>query len=112
MNKLLIGLLLLMIFSACKKETQTEANVLEKEKMVTVLTQLHLAEAYVNANYTFSDSARYLYKSLEDSILKSQGTNLAVFDSSLAYYQKDVKSMDEIYAASIDSLSLMEGISK
>lgn len=112
MNKLLIGFLLMLIISSCKQETQTEANVLEKEKMVTVLTQLHLAEAYVNANYTFSDSARYVYKKLEDSILKSQGTNLAIFDSSLAYYQKDVISMDNIYAASIDSLSLMEGIAK
>ena len=80
--------------------------------MIKILTQLHLAEAFVNANYTYSDSAKYMYKKMEDSILTAQGTNLAIFDSSMSYYQKDVKSMDEIYAASIDSLSLMEGIAK
>ncbi len=112
MNKVFIGFLFILLVASCNEEKSGNANVLEKEQMVKILTSLHLAEAYVNANYTFSDSARYVYKKLEDSIFKSKGTNLAVFDSSLAYYQNDVKSMDDIYAASIDSLSLMEGMAK
>ena len=112
MNKLYFGLLFLFFLCFCEPKSVHSDVVLEKDQMIKLLTQLHLAEAYVNANYTYSDSAKYMYVILRDSVLKAQGTNVAVFDSSMTYYQNDVKSMDEIYAASIDSLSLLEGIAK
>jgi len=86
--------------------------VLDKSKMATVLRELHKAEAYVNTNFQYNDSSKYVYKKLEDSILTANGTQLVAFDSSMAYYGRNIKLLDEIYAEAIDSLSLEESLGK
>jgi len=98
--------------ASCSSETKVPDNVLDKSTMINLVSELHLTEAYVNVNYPYSDSARYIFRKLEDSVLKANGTQKTVFDSSMSYYQKDIKTMDEIYAASIDSLTLIEGTNK
>jgi hypothetical protein len=80
--------------------------------MATVLCELHKAEAYVNSNFQYNDSSKYIYKKLEDSILAANGTQLVAFDSSMAYYCRNIKLLDEIYAEAIDSLSLEESLGK
>ena len=80
--------------------------------MVNLLVDLHLVEAFVNSNYPMNDSSKYLYKKYEDSTLKSHGTDQVAFDSSMAYYKRNVKLLDEIYMSVIDSLSLKEGLAK
>jgi hypothetical protein len=105
----LLLLLGLLIFSACNSDDRP-SHVLTKEKMVDILTNLHLAEAYVNTNFPFSDSSKYVYKKMQDSILKAQGTDGVAYDSSLAYYQRHVEVLDQIYSSVVDSLSLGETI--
>ena len=107
----LISISFLLLFS-CSDEVQKPEGVLSKEKMIKLLKELHLAEAYVNSNYNYSDSSKYMYKTLEDSILKSLNVKEAEFDSSLKYYQKNIKLMDQIYAAAIDSLNVQESVLK
>lgn len=100
-------LLSLFVFSRCQTN-EKPANVLGKEKMVNLLVDLHLVEAFVNSNYPMTDSARYLYKKWEDSTLKAHGTDHIAFDSSMAYYKRNIKLLDEIYVSVVDSLSLKE----
>ena len=97
----------LFLFSC---EDPLPEKVLSKDKMVNILKDLHLGEAYVNANYSYNDSSRYLYKKFEDSTYKAYGTDAVTFDSSMAYYGRNIKQLDEIYALVVDSLSLKEGI--
>lgn len=80
--------------------------------MATIIRELHLAEAYVNSNFQYNDSSKYVYKKLEDSILTANGTELIAFDSSIAYYSRNIKLLDDIYAEAIDSLSLKESLAK
>ena len=97
--------------TSCNQDNKPE-NVLDKNKMATVLRELHKAEAYVNSNFQYNDSSKYIYKKLEDSILPANGTQLVAFDSSMAYYSRNIKLLDKIYAEAIDSLSLEESLGK
>ena len=108
---LLLAVFLGLSLSSCK-ENDIPEGLLAPEKMSHILKDLHLAEAYVNSNFAYNDSSKFLYKKLEDSILVKNGTQLATFDSSMVYYQKHIKLLDEIYAVTIDSLSLKESIGK
>jgi hypothetical protein len=101
-----------MVLMACTDENKVPENLLQPAKMAEILENLHLAEAYVNSNFQYSDSSKFVYKRLEDSILKAQGTQLAVFDSSMRFYQKNIKLLDEVYAMTVDSLSLKEALYK
>ena len=112
MYKLLNFILLVLALSSCKSDKQVPDNILPKDKMVLLIRDLHLVEAYINANFTYSDSSKFLFKNLEDSIFKAHQTSPVAFDSSMAYYQRNIKDMDEIYAVVVDSLSLMEGTAK
>ncbi len=84
--------------------------MLSPEKMSFILKDLHMAEAYVNSNFQYNDSSKYLYKKLEDSILNVHGTQSVAFDSSMAYYQRNIEMLDKIYEVTIDSLGMKEGI--
>lgn len=99
---------LLALFN-CQND-EKPSYVLSKDKMVPLLIDLHLAEAFVSSNYPMSDSARFVYKKMEDSTLKAQGIDRASFDSSMAYYKRNIKLMDDIYVSVVDSLSLREGL--
>lgn len=104
----------LLFLSACvffySCEEEIPEKVLSKDKMVNILKDLHLGEAYVNVNYSLNDSSKYMYHKFEDSTLKAHGTDEVTFDSSMAYYSRNIKLLDEIYALVVDSLSLKEGI--
>ena len=101
----------LAFITSCNQDNKPE-NVLDKNKMATVLRELHKAEAYVSTNFQYNDSSKYVYKKLEDSILKANNTELIVFDSSMAYYNRNIKLLDKIYAEAIDSLSVEESLDK
>ncbi len=108
---LLLVVTSIFLLGACTSE-DAPSSVLGKDKMVNILMQLHLAEAFVNANYPFSDSSKFVYKSMEDSVLRVQGTDVVTFDSSMAYYQRHAELLDGIYSAVVDSLSLRESVRK
>lgn len=101
----------LVLLVACNQDNKP-VNVLDKDKMSTILRGLHKAEAYVNSNFQYNDTSKYVYKKLEDSILTANGTQFVTFDSSMAYYRRNIELLDEIYAVAIDSLSLEESLKK
>jgi hypothetical protein len=101
----------LILLVSCNQDNKPE-NVLDKNKMSTILLELHKAEAYINSNFQYNDTSKYIYKKLEDSILAANGTQLVAFDSSMAYYRRNIELLDEIYAEAIDSLSLEESLKK
>jgi len=107
----LIALLIELLMVSCEKN-DIPSDVISPNKMSNILKELHLAEAFVNSNYQYSDSSKFVYKKLEDSILLAYETKQSIFDSSMIYYQKNVKLLDEIYTRTVDSLSLKEGLAK
>lgn len=109
--RLFFFFLLSLTFPSCQSDDKP-SYVLGKDKMVPLLIDLHLVEAYVNSNYPMSDSAKYIYYKMEDSTFNARGIDRPVFDSSMAYYKRNIKLMDDIYISVVDSLSLREGLQK
>lgn len=112
MKKLFILIVFLSVFSCDKKDPAMPDDLLSKESMVNILINIHIAEAAISLKDLPSDSAQVLYKRKKQEIFKEHGVASSRFYKSYQYYISDIKGMDDIYAAVIDSLSLREAIGK
>lgn len=102
-------LILLIAFAACKEDKNRSEDILSKEQMVSVLTDIHIAEAQVGMKNLPLDSSKKVFTSFENEILKKYKIDSAVFKRSYQYYLKEnLKEMDVIYSAVVDSLSMRE----
>lgn len=98
---------------ACERANTTPEGILPKEKMVSFLIDLHIAEARINDLNLRRDSAEKFFKVVEDSLYRKNGiADDSVYIRSYEYYLNDVQGLDDIYSAVVDSLSLRERLSK
>jgi hypothetical protein len=104
--------LLLALLTGCDRpeDVKPPAQLLTKEKMVSMLVQLHLLEARVEASRLSIDSARALYQSQQSLLLRKNNVpeTDSVLQRSYRFYAINRKDMEEIYAAVIDSLQKRE----
>jgi hypothetical protein len=82
------------------------AQLLPKEKMVSLLVQLHLLEARIEASRLSPDSARALFQAQKKVLLWKNDVSEkdSLLQRSYRYYAINNKDMDEIYKAVVDSL--------
>ncbi|HET9504707.1 MAG TPA: DUF4296 domain-containing protein [Hymenobacter sp.] len=105
---LLVASLLLAVLGGCStpEKVTPPAQLLHREKMVSLLVQLHLLEAQIEASRLSTDSARALFQSKKKELLWKN--NVSETDSllqhSYRYYALHDKDMNEIYKEVIDSL--------
>jgi hypothetical protein len=83
-------------------------GILDEDKMVEVLIDIHLAEGLVSTFPIHYDSSRVLYPLFEKEVFKKHQIPDSVFRMSLEYYMQDTKTMDRMYARTIDSLHVVE----
>jgi hypothetical protein len=88
------------------EEVKPPEQLLPREKLVSLLVQLHLLEARVEASRLSPDSARALFQSQKKELLWKNDLTEAdsVLQRSYRYYAINHKDMDEIYKEVIDSL--------
>ena len=107
---LLVASLLLAVLGGCAipEEVPPPAQLLPKEKMVSLLVQLHLLEARVEASRLPPDSARALFQAQKQALLWKNDVSVpdSLLERSYRYYAVNNKDIDEIYKAVIDSLEL------
>lgn len=83
-------------------------KVIPQKDMVSILAKIHIVEASIKA----SDATRDYFK--KDTIdiygktIESFGYSKSQFDSSLAFYSKDPKVLDDIYDKVINNLSVLD----
>lgn len=101
-----------LLAAGCGRPEQvpTPANLLPKEKMTSLLVQLHLLESRIESSRLPPDSARALFLSQERGLMWRNGVSRtdSLFERSYRYYAAHAKDLDEIYAGVIDSLALRE----
>lgn len=73
---------------------------------------VYITESRINNFHLNSDSAHKLFNELEKKIFARHGVSDSVYYESYRYYLDDLKAMDEIYGAIVDSLSLRERMVK
>jgi hypothetical protein len=103
-------LVLTGLLTQCQRpeEAQPPQPLLPKEKMVSLLTEIHLTEARVEGSALPADSARALYLRLHKDILWRHDVSDSLFVRSYRYYSIHDKDLDEIYGLVIDSLMARE----
>jgi hypothetical protein len=108
-KKFLLPLLYLLL-TACAADNQQEkpAQLLPKEKMISTLVDIHIAESKVMQRNLPADSAGMLFRNYKMEIFKKAGVSSEAFEKSYQYYLNNTKEMDAIYAIVVDSLSLRE----
>ncbi len=105
-NYLTLAIGLLLLGSCSQKDTPSD--LLNEDKMVEMLVDIHMAEGLVSSFPIHYDSARIIYPYLENEVFVKHQISDTVFYNSLQYYMRDAKMMDRLYARTIDSLIVTE----
>ena len=93
MSRLLVLFFLYVFFSSCG-EGMPE-GIVPREKMVPLLTDLHLADGYVSSIY--GDSTTYKTASVYKALYKKYDTDSAGLRKTLAYYATQPDELELIY---------------
>ncbi|TGE06507.1 DUF4296 domain-containing protein [Hymenobacter fodinae] len=95
---------------ACQKpeDVAPPSKLLPQDKMVSVLVNIHILEAQVDASALPSDSARALFLQQKKELFKRYGVTDSSFRQSYRYYAVHDKDLDDIYKIVIDSLGKRE----
>jgi hypothetical protein len=103
----LITILGLLIFSCGTPKEKTPDNLLPPDSMVSILVDVHLAEAAANVT-RLSDVQSFKAQSLYPAIFKSHQTDSTTFHSSFNYYLKHPEKLEAIYDKVLNELSRRE----
>lgn len=98
----------ILAFGSCSDKDQVPEGVLEKEKMVNVLSDLYLAEQKINSIGVKRDSLKQIFETVRTKIFIKAGTTDSVFKRSMDYYMEHPEIMESLYTSLIDSLNLQE----
>lgn len=105
---LLYGCLLLIGFSACSKnQANIPSNIIPKDSMVLIMSDIHIAEAAVktaaaDTNYKLN------IKTFYDHIYKKYNTTDSNFNKSLKFYTDNPALLEEIYQKIAEEMSRKE----
>ena len=83
----------------------TSKDILPKDSMILILTDMHLADADAQVRNLMLDSSRALLKSNYRIIFAHYRINQQRFKKSLNYYTQRPKELDEMYAQVVNNLS-------
>ncbi len=105
----ILPFLFLLAFTACsgnKKEALPD-NIIGEEKMIDLLTGVHLIEGARTGLVITGDSVHGINEYYKALYVK-YGVTQAEFDSSFVYYAKDPEVFNKMYEKVIENLSVKE----
>ena len=107
MKPLVILLSLLLFLAACDQK-KAPNGIIENKKMVAVLTDVHLVDAYIslipyNDSVLKQQSSKYY-----EAIYKKYNISRLDFDKSVKYYSQQPKVLDSMYSQVSANLSKKE----
>ncbi len=105
---LLTSLLFLLV--ACNQSDSKD--IIEKDKMAAILTDIHLAESYStllkDSLHQSGDRNLDSLNALYQTILGHYNISLKAFNTSFEWYKKHPSELDSIYQKVITNYSIME----
>ncbi len=104
---LLPALLWLLLACGPNQESGTDRpdNLVDEDKMVAILTEVHLNEAKVaKLNLRSSDSSNLVYKRLERQLLKKYDVDTSAYSKSYIYYASHPEAMERVYKRIVEKL--------
>lgn len=106
-----IVLFVLFVFVSCsngEEKTQKPADLLDKNKMAAILTDITLMEAAGNVQATQNPTAN-LDEKLKFNIYKQHMINRTQYEASLKYYSSNPTEFKEIYEIVLQNLNKKKG---
>ncbi|GAB4039946.1 DUF4296 domain-containing protein [Spirosoma jeollabukense] len=87
------------LMAACTApEDERPDNLIAQDKMVDILTEVHIAESQVSRLSLGSlDSSNIAYKHLESQIFRKFGVDTAVYRKSYIFYSSHPSDMEAMY---------------
>jgi hypothetical protein len=102
-------LLTLLALSACsRKEEALPDGILDRDALVPVLVDVHLAQASVAILRT-SDTTAHAMGDYMDDILKRHKLDTATYARTIRYYGEHPDRLSDLYDEVIDELSRIQG---
>lgn len=94
----------------CKNsnDNYTPKNRIGNDKMVSLLTEIHLVEGSITPMLLYGDSATQFILNNYDFLLSKYKTTQPDFRESMNYYVQHPKEMDKIYEKVVERLSKMQ----
>ena len=97
---------------SCSNDNAAPDGVLSKAEMTKILTDFYLKEARLNALRVAPDSTQKLMLYFRSQYAEQSGIPDSLVELSYQYYVEHPKDLAEIYDRIIDSLSLMEQLTR
>ena len=99
-------LLTFFIITSC--DSEINEDIVNKEKMVKILIDMHLAEEAIE-NLSFDkDTLEALFARKEQEILEKYSISEELYRKSYSYYFFEPEELDKVYAVMLDSLLLYQ----
>jgi hypothetical protein len=89
---------LLFFFASCDSEERPPEDVLPQDKMVAILSEIHIAESrIVQMHLKSMDSSVLMYDYFQKKLYKKHQTDSTQYKNSYDYYASDPKRLEDIY---------------
>ena len=97
-----------LLFSCNKKQKEIPAEIIQKDSMVNIIVDLHLADAILLNPLTQSKISDISSNRLYKTVLDKYNITRERFNKSIDYYAETPAVLDSIYDKVIEQLSLIE----
>jgi NRPS condensation-like uncharacterized protein len=113
MRTLLILIPMLILLGGCypkheEKDSEPPDDLIEVEKMANIIAEVEIAESALRQKQNYGHEIRSVKEEYYTAIFKKYEVTKDQFDRSLAYYKKDLETIDAIYEQVITRLSVIE----
>ncbi len=99
----------LVIVSACSTESNEPEDLIPKEEMIKLLTEVHILEAKIKGlKIRPSDSAKVVYEHYEKLLFADFNITQEQYERSFNYYVDNTTEFKKIYDAVVDTLMRRE----
>lgn len=98
---------LLLFTIACKtKNDKKPDDLIEKEKMVNILTDIHRTEGFVNnLSFQSTDTTQFFFRKMEADIFKKYAVDTSAYYQSYKYYLINPEDFKEIYEGVVKQIT-------
>ena len=98
--------ILSIFFLSCSEDvSETPDYLIEKEKFIQVIVDVHLLEEYYHRLYVHEEAYKEALDSATYFVFEDYGVNKEKFEKSLDYYSSKPDSLFSIYEAALDTIN-------
>ena len=112
MNRLFRLIFCLCLLSCQQQPDDLPTNMVPQQTMVRILADIHTAEALIERNVSYPDTAQVIYAEEHAEILEKYGVEQGAFRETYEYYLTNLEEMDKLYEVVVDTLSVRESLAE